>query len=1304
MSSIQRKILFVSSSNGAARAAINPFSKEITENKEVTWFEKSDIEKFLTFLLNNFAYIGTGTYGQQNLSKYIEFFGSDWVIKYVEKRFNSEKKSVNDLQAFNDYITTFNNKNKDVDMQDVLHYLESIIDVANSLNVNEIFKTNDTEKEKIISNMKKHSGNKNPEISSTIENPRALKVMSEQLGKKYDASKMLSAKKDDEKILLYSIHERVYKWLKDHGLSGKIKEENASTITKATLKKIIDDNNHVKFDSTNLTTQQIRAGFILGLILDEDVTKAQKNLAFPKNSKLVKYLPSYPETSIYRQLIISLSLLFTSPDIYNVFTGKYDEDDDTYIQEETETSFEDKSENIKFKTLLPFYENLFNNYTNAQKEDKNSTKYNLYMAIEKLRKLDTLLVKNEKISPKEITDIVNRLLNLFITKRDYIGSQKLEDTKRKNKNKIVMRLKEWQEMLVTNISEGKSVIAIGPTSGGKTLSSMFALDILFRESNSPNLIYVAPNYYQAFQAFSNLVKTFPTRNIAFISESINDVPQDCKVWVGTPSELLTYIESANISVDICILDEIHTISTSYGSTNTSMVRSTAIVEIIKLVKKQLIGLSATIHDEDIGLLVRKLTDFTNDRFPFEEPIIYTERPVELIDHIFDGNDIVRIKQSHPTYDEITDHVSVTPENTFKLMKNLSERKQVPALIFDKEEANSYTFFNELINYLNSRFKSEYVSWINLNKKYSADIVSFNDKIGTLKDFLSDFNEKKNEQNDSDTGKKAREKSKNNKNRSDVDKLQKAAIKEKKVIISKIEKDLIHAILTDCDLKILSNDEDDLPESYEEEKVKVEEAKPKRKLVKLTRRSRKPATTEEKEEKKVEKVKLSTNTSEVNTNTIGKSNSKKILLVGDLPKNIWNLFDDIIRKNKSSLPKTITPQTKDLLIELLKITKIIKGGDSPDYIDQICEGTGSYFKLSEKYNPIFENLLNPKIGFDKEYNFMTTLTESEGARASDVNNIFRLMDLALSFGIGILLPSMPFSVQYQVLKMLDEKELDFVFVSMSMSMGVNFSARTTVLRCENMCDLNVCEAMQMKGRAGRWGHITDEFALSITWNVQNAKGISLFTMPEIIYPVITKNNTGKFLIDPEGAAEKIVEIMLSVDNLEILKSAIDNLKEVHTKMVSQKAINKSGEVDLGNEDDDYTNVTNEEKTKDRKIVKKNVNKIDGLTNDTTLTSSIVKCVSCIGEHIGMDASTIEKLTIKVQDVCVGNDRAHIYEDSYFWAERIKMINRGLRELHMIYHRKNATKFLNYITTLDKLINRAGMRYIGAAFEPKKDLIK
>jgi hypothetical protein len=1251
---------------------VTPDTKRVLVKSGRVFFTHDDEDKLISHISLKIAVLdSTNNSAIANFNEMIEFFGTGWVLKFLRGELEkTEKFDVADTDKWKGFLKRYVEKYEDVDLSVELDYVQSALNVANSQHTIEIVGV-DLDSLKSLQQCLQKPGTQNSEVIGSIRtNPQILHKIAQQIGKEYDATLMMDSAENEKILARFDIHTALYDVLHKYGLGKAVKE--AINISKNDITKVLKPETKkskkktVKSSEYNKTmnSDQLLAGVLSGVIFVDELSKSQKKDFDSRTSEIADLIPEQIEKNIYRELIERLIPLFSKANLSRVVSGEYDFEAEDF--KELDLIDEPEAKGVtSFSEMLPYFEDFYTNYDAAtkgrvsyikekrekeKKTKKEKTKggreidsepepweYSLVSLIADLKTNSDTIESNGKLSPGSFAKIAKQIQELFIVKNDYTKNIGLEKAIAEKKSKTTMRLRPWQLKLVKLISSGKSGIAIGPTSGGKTLTSMFALDNLFRNKPELSLVYVAPNFYQALQAYLNIVKSFPTKKIGFISGVINVTPKDCKVWVGTPSELLVFAKARQMMFDTGIFDEIHTISTSYGTGFEAGIRATALTQLIGYIRLQFIALSATIHVPDLEILMSKVEELSDNRFKMEDPIIYTERPVPLKHFMWDDKSVTPIEITNNPKDTIKTFVEVTPKSTFKLMRELKEKKQTPALIFDTEESTSYNFFNELVAFLKNKFNKEYAKWNNMNTKWAIDVENFNEDASQVRYEMNQ-----------DGGENAGLMQKN---------FAKIGEKRKKLVKEMLE-DLQRTTILSLGFRpIRVKKVVDLPEGEEEVKEEINFA-------------RSPGA--------VKRVKIV-------------ADADKLVVVKDLDYKVREVLKAAALASKNSLPDLISPQSMDLAKEYLRFSKESRGENSTN-IPDICVGMGTYYKLNDSpINTIFKDMIKPTPESTVEYNFMASLTEAEGARASDVNNIFKLMDLALNFGIGILLPTMPFGVQYQILKMLDQRKLAFVFVSMSMSMGVNYPARTVVVRSPEVKPLNICEATQAIGRGGRWGLIKDPFALAITWNVENAKSISSEMLPPIEYPVITKDNTGSILTNPEKVAMEIGRIMLTVDNQESLRYASNAMNQFHKRIESKK---HEGSINIGSEEGELA-PRRVEKTEE----KKEVQSYEGITSDPTLVTSIITCVQSIGESASLDEDMIRDLKLRLQDVCTGGD-CDISGDAYYWAEQINIIGRGLQELHATYHVRSCTSLLTYIASLFDLIHRANMRHIGGAYDPSK----
>lgn len=208
----------------------------------------------------------------------------------------------------------------------------------------------------------------------------------------------------------------------------------------------------------------------------------------------------------------------------------------------------------------------------------------------------------------------------------------------------------WQEDFMEAVDAGKSIILVGDTSGGKTAISLFEMRKLFKNIRNKKgicIIYVGPTDILVNLQYSNMLKQF-FENKQFIgvcSESIVDIPSECKLLIGTPKEIRNYLYRCKITSQVTeenvsykfaeefrnpelklvkkvFIDEIQTMSTTYAQENSIEQHENckAIEDIMFNVKysedniSQLICMSATLSDTSIQNLkdrIGVITDITD---------------------------------------------------------------------------------------------------------------------------------------------------------------------------------------------------------------------------------------------------------------------------------------------------------------------------------------------------------------------------------------------------------------------------------------------------------------------------------------------------------------------------------------------------------------------------------------------------------------------------------------------------------------------------------------------------------------------
>ena len=436
-----------------------------------------------------------------------------------------------------------------------IEYLKSLATHAQTVFENKLSTKNKKVLEEEMGLIDKVTPGAGVPITTSIEmDPTLRGNLAEVIGKKYDAHLMRSSKTNEDKLYSFFLHEGIHEWISKVSPITAGRPELATRLSKGAITLILNEAKVPIINTTSMTVQEVVEQLSRGDISTGELDSRMKEraLAYIKDKDMV--IPNV-KNSFYQTLYKALEGIAK-----------------------------------RCKTTL-----------SEQDGDAWQTKLNT-LASE---------VQSQIKSPNNVTvkKIVNALAACFISESDYKSSKEMENANIKSEDRTSFRLDDWQNALVESILSGESVIAVGPTSGGKTLTSMVALDRLFRQDKEKTLIYVAPNFYQALQAYCSMVKSFPKQTFGLITGSININPRDCKYWVGTPEHLWTFARAGNMKFNIGIMDEIHTISSPDTATLENKRKAVCLAKLIGLIQNQFVGLSATIHPDDeerLALHVEKI--------------------------------------------------------------------------------------------------------------------------------------------------------------------------------------------------------------------------------------------------------------------------------------------------------------------------------------------------------------------------------------------------------------------------------------------------------------------------------------------------------------------------------------------------------------------------------------------------------------------------------------------------------------------------------------------------------------------------
>ena len=397
------------------------------------------------------------------------------------------------------------------------------------------------------------------------------------------------------------------------------------------------------------------------------------------------------------------------------------------------------------------------------------------------------------------------------------------------------------------------------------------------------------------------------------------------------------------------------------------------------------------------------------------------------------------------------------------------------------------------------------------------------------------------------------------------------------------------------------------------------------------------------------------------------------------------------ENGIDLPNKISALIGDLLDEWQRYNTLQTSwnGLNAEGLSTIpipCERMGPYFTIGT-YSLEFETfkyMRNPSsagktLAAMKLHRFMKGLCEAERITEADVDPLLQLIDRGLQFGVGIILPTMPFVVQYELLRLLNNKKVSLIFSSRSMSMGVNMPLRSVVIRSTEVKAWNVCELMQMSGRCGRrrldtQGHV-------IFWNVLNCRQADVSHLPLIAIPQMGTEQ-GSLIPQPLDVAIQIEINRATIKDVSAIKASLGFLNPAKGDIPLDLLM---GEGDLSSSpiiDDEakssYT--TNTGSTLSLSI------------DDRELSASIAACVDPIAISIGYDEIVALDLVQRIQRLAMNKILVSDKSEPYKTAEVITVFKRGIQELHTRYYRNTNVEWLSFMANTFELLHRVTYRQL------------
>ena len=814
-----------------------------------------------------------------------------------------------------------------------------------------------------------------------------------------------------------------------------------------------------------------------------------------------------------------------------------------------------------------------------------------------------------KAKSKDLSTVAEGIMSRILNKNDFLTAEKSAGRLEQISGGSKYSLDPWQSEMVEHIRSGRSVLVVGPTSGGKTFASMAAMDWLVNSTADVSLAYVAPTFHLALQTYANLVKSFKNVGISLVTGVINSLARNSKIWVGTPADLWSYLTATGETFTIGIFDEIHTLSETFGEGIEARITSHAIANLLVKCSRQVIALSATISDTDVTTIQEYLRSRTS--IPIIETVVYRERVIPLIQYEYLGEAGVQ-----PFTSTIGESTSVTQRvptqilNTFHLVKTLERSDMLPAIIFDENEAACYDHYVAFINWLEIQEYNAYRAWHQVYDDVEKRVLEVNSK---LREAEHEYHNKT----------------------SKASALCNAASNNKEVIIEAIKTQIKTHILKPENL------------SLEPRIITTERHL---KIYRLIRNS------------------LSDGIRRSNDSLSGKYNENGTDLPNEISALIGDLLDEWQRYN------TLQTSWNGLNTEGLSTIPVP------------CERMGPYFTIGT-YSLEFETfkyMRNPSSAGKspaamKLHRFMEGLCEAERISEADVDPLLQLIDRGLQFGVGIILPTMPFVVQYELLRLLNNKKVSLIFSSRSMSMGVNVPLRSVVIRSTEVKAWNVCELMQMSGRCGRrrldtQGHV-------VFWNVLNCREVDVSHLPLIAIPQMGAEQ-GSLIAQPLDVAIQIEINRATIKDVSAIKASLGFLNPTKGDIPLDLLM---GEGDLSSSpviDDEakssYT--TNTGSTLSLSI------------DDRELSASIAACVDPIAISIGYDEIVALDLVQRIQRLAMNKILVSDKSEPYKTAEVITVVKRGIQELHTRYYRNTNVEWLSFMANTFELLHRVTYRQL------------
>lgn len=393
-----------------------------------------------------------------------------------------------------------------------------------------------------------------------------------------------------------------------------------------------------------------------------------------------------------------------------------------------------------------------------EKEDENKESYTVHYDI--LNKLENI----DEIDHGILSGFISVFMKIFFSLKP---SNKKNNAKSVTPDKInsfkriyfsssnSMKPYWWQAKCIQYAKEGISYLNIGPTSGGKTFGSINSIGALFSNYRDGKIVYSSPTDQLAIQTFSGLYVSFEelSSKMALICECCVYIPNNARIFIGTPKRLNEYFtkirqdfliskdskKPAIVSipesvdklieseVDVLIIDEVHTISKGYNTTEEGKIVSKATESLIPMIstvnrkskyKPVFIGLSATLADsssDDLINLIKSKTgieDIRKIKYTYKDIGKISEPTASELRERQINNSLPQIKmplckinsvlREARQESDLRENVEINPQLLEELMYLAIEEDVTPLPFFFDTEAEAITNYKTFISYVNRR--------------------------------------------------------------------------------------------------------------------------------------------------------------------------------------------------------------------------------------------------------------------------------------------------------------------------------------------------------------------------------------------------------------------------------------------------------------------------------------------------------------------------------------------------------------------------------------------------------------------------